>query len=134
MLLIFIKNIYYDIIKHFIKTKIITVLWRDLLIMDVFRFIQIFVVQGIFALVFLYLAYQILKRGRKRLNLYLSGFYLCITIGGFLNIIYANIFDSTTVYVLHFITYYFYSFSLVFLLIFELILSEPIKQITNKTQ
>jgi len=93
--------------------------------MDIARFIQIFVVQGLIALFFLFMAYIVLKRGRKRINLYLSSFYLSVTVGGILNIIYANIFNETVVFVLHFITYYLFCFSMVFLLIFVLILIKP---------
>ncbi len=102
--------------------------------MDIARFIQIYIIQGLFALFFIYMAYKILKRGKKGLNLYLSGFYLSITIGGILNIIYANIFDKTIVYTMHFTTYFLFCMSLVFLLIFVLIIIKPIKQITHKVQ
>ncbi len=102
--------------------------------MDIARFIQIYIIQGLFALFFLYMAYKILKRGKKGLNLYLSGFYLSTTIGGTLNIIYANIFDKSIVYIMHFTTFFLFCMSLVFLLIFVLIILKPIKQITPKIQ
>lgn len=102
--------------------------------MDFARFIQIYIVQGLFALFFLYMAYIVLKRGRKQLNLYLSSFYLSTTIGGVLNMIYANIFNETVVFVMHFVTYFMFCFSIAFLLIFVLILVKPIDQITRKFQ
>ncbi|MFX0022948.1 MAG: hypothetical protein ACFE9S_11540 [Candidatus Hermodarchaeota archaeon] len=102
--------------------------------MDVARFIQIYVVQGLFALFFLYMAYVVLRRGRKTLNIYLSSFYLSVTIGGIINIIYANIFVDTIVFVMHFLTYYLFCFSMIFLLIFVLILIKPAKTITPKFQ
>ena len=67
--------------------------------MDFARFVQIYLVQGGFALFFLYMAYIVLKRGKKHLHLYLSSFYLTTAIGGIINIIYANIFDATIVYI-----------------------------------
>ncbi|MFX0143924.1 MAG: hypothetical protein ACFE9C_07595 [Candidatus Hodarchaeota archaeon] len=102
--------------------------------MDIARFLQIYVVQGLFALFFLYMAYLVLKRGRKTLNLYLSCFYLSTTIGGILNMIYANIFNEPVVFIMHFLTYYLFCFSMIFLLIFVLILEKPAKMITFKYQ
>lgn len=102
--------------------------------MDFARFIQIYIVQGLFALFFLYMAYIVLKRGRKALNLYLSSFYLSVTIGGVINMIYANIFNETIVFILHFLTYFLFCFSMIFILNFVLILIKPAKQITLKIQ
>lgn len=102
--------------------------------MDIARFLQIYIIQGGFALFFLYMAYIVLKRGKKRANLYLSGFYLSNTIGAIINIIYANIFEETIVYILHFATYYFLCFSLAFLLIFILILLKPPSKINKRIQ
>ena len=102
--------------------------------MDFARFIQIFVVQGLFSLFFLFMTYKILKRGKKSINLYLSSFYLLVSIGGFINMIYANIFDESVVYIMHFITYYLFCISMGFLLIFVLILLKPFKQISLKIQ
>ena len=96
--------------------------------MDPARIIQIYVVQGLFALFFLYMAYLVLRRGRKTINLYISSFYLSTTIGGIVNMIYANIFDPTLVYVMHFITYFLFCYALVFLLLFVLILIFPPKK------
>ncbi len=102
--------------------------------MDFARFVQIYLVQGGFALFFLYMAYIVLKRGKKHLHLYLSGFYLTTAIGGIINIIYANIFDATIVYIMHFLTYYLFCFSMVFLLLFTLILIKPAEKIKIKFQ
>jgi len=102
--------------------------------MDIARFLQIYIIQGSFALFFLYMAYLVLKRGKKRANLYLSGFYLSTTIGVIINIIYANIFEETIVYILHFATYYVLCFSLAFLLIFVLILLKPHNKINKRIQ
>lgn len=102
--------------------------------MDLARFIQIYLVQGGFALFFLYMAYIVLKRGKKPLHLYLSSFYLSTTIGGIINMIYASILQETIVYIMHFLTYYLFCFSMVFLLIFNLILIKPAKKIKIKLQ
>ena len=102
--------------------------------MDFARIVQIYFVQGGVALFYLYMAYIVLKRGRKPLHIYLSSFYLSTTIGGIINMIYAIIFDPTIVFIMHFLTYYLFSFSMVFLLIFVLILIKPAKKIKFKLQ
>ncbi|MFX1523262.1 MAG: hypothetical protein ACFFCC_07160 [Promethearchaeota archaeon] len=102
--------------------------------MDVARFLQIYIIQGGFALFFLYMAIIVLKRGKKRSNLYLSGFYLSTAIGGVLNIVYANIFIENIVYILHFITYYIFCYSLVFILLFTLILLNPVDKFDRRIQ
>ncbi|MHA2008635.1 MAG: hypothetical protein ACXABO_19965 [Promethearchaeota archaeon] len=102
--------------------------------MDIARFLQIYVIQGGFGLAFLYMAYIVLKRGRKRSNVYLSSFYLSTAIGVIINIVYANIFDETVVYILHFITYYVLCYSVIFLLIFVVILLKPSDKFNNKQQ
>ncbi len=102
--------------------------------MDFARFVQIYIIQGLFALFFLYMAFRVLRRGTKRLNIYLSSFYISVTIGGIINMIYATIFDPTIVFIMHFITYYLFCFSMAFLLIFVLILIKPGKQIKFEIQ
>ena len=64
---------------------------------DLARFIQIFLVQGLVGFFFLYLAYRILKREAKGLSLILSCFYLSTTIGVVINIIYAFIYVEAIV-------------------------------------
>lgn len=102
--------------------------------MDIARFLQIYIIQGSFALFFLFMATIVLKRGRKKTNLYLSAFYLSSFIGGMINIIYANIFDKTMVYILYLITYYTLCFSMTFLLIFVTLLLKPPDLISKKVQ
>ena len=102
--------------------------------MDLARFLQIYVIQGSFAIFFFYMAIIVLKRGKKRTNLYLSSFYLLTAIGGLINIIYANLFVEDIVYILHFITYYVLCYSLIFLLIFTLILLKPVDKFNTKIQ
>ena len=109
--------------------------------MDLARFLQIFVIQGGFTIFFFYMAIIVLKRGKKRINLSLSGFYFFTAIGGLINIIYAiipiiyaNIFIGNIVYILHFITYYVLCYSLIFLLIFALIILKPVAKFNTKIQ
>jgi hypothetical protein len=102
--------------------------------MDFARIIQIYVIQGLFAIFFLFMSYKIIKRGKKRINLYLSSFYLFSGVGGILNMIYANLFEEVIVYALHFTTYYLLCFALVFVLVFVIILIKPTDRFSTKTQ
>jgi len=102
--------------------------------MDIARFIQVFLVQGLSGLFFLYITYRILKRESKGLNLILSGSYLSVAFGVIINMIYAFILVESVVYILHFLTYYLLCLSLIFLLIFVLIVDKSDKVITPKIQ
>ena len=100
--------------------------------MDIARFIQIFIVQGGIGLIYLLIAYKILKREKKGINFILSCFYICGGLGVIINIIYAFIINETIVLTLHFITYFVYCLSLVFLLLTVLILEKSLDVITRK--
>lgn len=102
--------------------------------MDIARFIQIFLVQGLAGLFYLVIAYKILKRERKGLNLILSSFYVCVSFAVILNVVYAFIFVEEVVYILHVTTYYLLCFPLVFLLVFVLILLKSEEVFTPKLQ
>ncbi|MBY9018745.1 MAG: hypothetical protein KGD66_07930 [Candidatus Lokiarchaeota archaeon] len=102
--------------------------------MDLSRFIQVFVVQGLVGLFYLFIGYKIIRRERREINVILSSFYFVVVIGVILNIIYVNVFNETVTLVLHFITYYLFCLSLIFLLISVLILLKSEKIITLKIQ
>ncbi len=102
--------------------------------MDLARFIQVFLVQGLVGLFYLFIGYKIIRRERRGINVILSSFYFVVVIGVILNIIYVNVFNETITLVLHFITYYLFCLSLIFLLIFVLILLKSDKIITLKIQ
>ena len=102
--------------------------------MDIARFIQVFMIQGLAGLFYLFIAYKILKRERKGLNLILSSFYICVAVAVILNVVYAFIFIEEIVYILHVITYYLLSFSLIFLLVFVLMLLKSEEVLTPKLQ
>ena len=107
--------------------------------LDAVRFIQIFIVQGFMSFLYFFMAYLILRRGTKRLNLNLTAFYLSIGIAGVINMIYApmQIFFGPShqiVYMLHFITYYLYCISLIFLLLFILIILKSDRVISLKVE
>jgi len=101
---------------------------------DIARFIQVFLVQGLAGLFYLFIAYKILKREKKGLNLILSSFYLCVGFGVSINFVYTFIFVEVVVYVLHILTINLLCFSLIFLFIFVLILYKSDKVITLKIQ
>ena len=89
--------------------------------MDLFRFIQIYIIQGIVFVYFLFLGYKIITRGKKRLNLILSAAYFVSSIGLFVNFIYAPLTEPTVVLILYYVaifcSFMFPGFILVFILI-----------------
>ena len=102
--------------------------------MDIARFIQIFLVQGLAGLFYLFIACKILKRETKGLNLILSSFYICVAFAVILNVVYAFIFVEEVVYILHITTYFLLCFPLIFLLVFVLILVKSEEVFTPKLQ
>ncbi len=102
--------------------------------LDATRAFTIYGAQGILFAFFLFLAYKILKRDRKRLNIIFSLFYLSVVAGLFINFIYAPIVDDTIVRILNFLTNFFIYFAVIFLVIFELILLKSEKVITFPKQ
>lgn len=89
------------------------------------RIIQVFIIflgGGIF---FLILAFLILKKGKNRTNITINGFFLFIFLGGLFNAIYALLTthsDEITVVTLHIITYIFFCYAQIFLLLSNLIM------------
>lgn len=87
---------------------------------------MIYVTQGFLLFFFTALAYQILKRKRKRLNLIFSSFFISIGIGAIFNMIYAPIpiqFELT-IKVLYFLSIFFIFFGPIFILIVNFIILE----------
>ena len=102
--------------------------------MDLSRFIQVFLVQGLSGLFYFFIGFKIIRRERKGINIILSSYYFLVAIGALINIIYVNIFDETLALALHFTTYYLFCLSLIFLFISVLILLKSDKIITFKKQ
>lgn len=98
------------------------------------RAFTIYGAQGILFAFLLFLAYKILKRDRKRLNIILSLFYLSVVIGLLVNFVYAPIVDDTIVRILNFFTNFFIYYAVIFLVVFELILLKSEKVITFPKQ
>jgi hypothetical protein len=98
------------------------------------RIITVYAAQGFMCLFFLFLAYKILKRDRKRLNLIFSGFYISPAIGFIINFIYAPLTDVSVVLMLNFLTNFFIFYAVIFIVVFNLILLKSEKAITSKKQ
>ncbi len=102
--------------------------------MDLTRFLQVYIVQGIVAVIFLVLAYKILSRDRKRLNLILSLAYIFTVTGIFINFIYAPLTIESVVIILYYLTLIFMFMFGAFLLVFVLMLIKSEKVITTSKQ
>lgn len=87
------------------------------------RFIIIFAL-GILALFFSIIAFQILRRKRQRFHIITSGFYISLSIGFVLNMVYAAISDNLAILILNFLTNFFIFFGVVFLFIVNNIILE----------
>ncbi len=110
------------------------VFYQTILGMGLTRFLQVYIVQGIVAVIFLFLAYKILNRDRKRLNLILSLGYISTAIGIFINFIYAPLTIESVVIVLYYMTMVFIFYLVAFLLVFVLMLIKSEKVITTYKQ
>lgn len=102
--------------------------------MSMTRIITIYGAQGFMCAFFLFLAFKILKRDRKRLNFIFSGFYISPAIGFIINFIYAPLTDGSVVLMLNFLTNFFIFYSIIFIVVFNLILLKSEKAITAKKQ
>ncbi|TFF93898.1 MAG: hypothetical protein EU544_05235 [Promethearchaeota archaeon] len=102
--------------------------------LTVSRIIQVYLVQGVVGIFFLYLAYLILRRDKKRLNVIFSGFYITGALAVILNFIYAPLTNETIVLWLNFFTNFMFAYAGIFLVVFNLILLKSEKIIDSKKQ
>lgn len=102
--------------------------------MSMTRIITVYAAQGFMCLFFLFLAFRILKRDRKRLNIIFSGFYISPAIGFIINFIYAPLTVGSVVLMLNFLTNFFIFYSSIFIVVFNLILLKSEKAITTRKQ
>ncbi|MFX1523261.1 MAG: hypothetical protein ACFFCC_07155 [Promethearchaeota archaeon] len=98
------------------------------------RIITIYVAQMLVCLWFAYLAYRILKRDRKRLNIIFAGFYLSGVIGNIFNFIYGPIPYIGAVLVLNYLTNFGIFYAPIFLVVFDLMLLKSEKVINTTKQ
>jgi len=99
-----------------------------------FRILQVFVIQLFLGIFFLYIAYLILKRDKKRLNVILSAMFIFVFIGVLFNVIYAFLEDVFIIGILTRITVFFLFAAAVFPVVFNLILLKSEKIIDSKKQ
>lgn len=102
--------------------------------MSITRFITVYIAQGIMCFYFVYLAYKLLKRDRKRLNLIFTAFYITNVISLCINFIYAPITDENIVLIMHSLTTFFAFYSPIFILLFVLMVLKPEKVINPNKQ
>ena len=98
------------------------------------RVLTIYVAQGLACIFFIFIAYKILKRDRKRLNLLFSGTYISAAIGLIINMIYGPIANEDVVLFLNYLTNFGIFYSPIFLVVFDLILLKSEKVITTLKQ
>ena len=102
--------------------------------MTITRILTVYVVQGFLCIFFLYIAYRIIQRGKKRINLVFSAFYFTEGIGLIINFIYAPIEITDTVIFFNFLTNFCVLFGIVLLFLFVLILLKSEKVINTTKQ
>lgn len=98
------------------------------------RVLTIYGAQGLACVFLMFIAYKILKRDRKRLNLIFSGTYISAAIGLIINMIYGPIADEKAVLILNYLTNFGIFYSPIFLVVFDLILLKSEKVITTLKQ
>jgi MFS family permease len=99
-----------------------------------FRIIQIYVFQLGMGIFFLFIAFLILKRDKKRLNVLLSSLFIFVFIGVLLNVIYAPLTNIPLITVLSYLTVFFLFGCTIFPVVFNLIVLKSEKIITSKRQ
>ncbi len=83
-------------------------------------FLTVYVVQGIVFVLFIIIAYKILKRSKKQINVMLSSFFISAAIGLAINFIYVVLIDEQIVLILYYLTLFFIFLAPIFFLIFNL--------------
>lgn len=127
------KTNYYNIFIQFnIEAKSFTMFVQN---SDLLRFITIYIVQlGVGGILFILFAALVLLRSRKELNQIFSLFFISIAISTFFNVIYASLRINWLVKILHILTYYFFCWAMVFLLLFNLMVLKSEVVIHRKKQ
>lgn len=102
--------------------------------MPLSRIIQVYIFQLGMGIFLLFMGILILRRDRKRINLYLSSFFIFLFIGALLNVIYAPITIIPITLVLAYLCLYILYFAPVLLLLFNLIIYKSEKIFNNTKQ
>ena len=102
--------------------------------MDLTRFIQIYIIQGMVCVYCLIIALKILIRNKKRLNIILSAGYFSCGTGFIINFIYPQLTEPLIVLYLYYTTMFFIFIFPVFSLVFVLMLYKSEKVFTRNKQ
>ena len=89
---------------------------------DLGRFLGIYISQTALSIIFLYIAYKILKRNRNRLTIILSGFYLSEAFAFIINAILVPLRINPAVSILYFAVIFLVLFGQIFLVLFNFFL------------
>jgi len=98
------------------------------------RFFAVVIAQSLACVIFLFIAFNILKRNRKRIGITASGLYLSLAIGLILNLIYFSLKINPLVHILYSTTIFLWLFGIIFLLQFNFILKRSEKVFTITKQ
>ncbi len=101
---------------------------------DISRFIQVFIGEGIALAFCIFLSYKILRKDRTRKKKAFAEFYLLVSIGLILNVIYVALTNYYIVMVLNFICMYFIFFAPISLVNFCLMLFYDEEKYDSKKQ
>jgi len=88
---------------------------------DLSRFIQVFIGEGIVLAFCIFFSYKILRKDRTRMKIAFSEFYIFISIGLILNVIYIALSDQFIVKILNFLTNFCIFLAAIFLVNFCLL-------------
>ena len=93
---------------------------------EISRFIIVYVIQGVVAIYFSIMAFQIIRRRRQRLNIIFGTFFISVCIGNILNMIYARmpLNLEPLIKILHFLTLFFLFFAIILIPIVNMIILE----------
>lgn len=87
-------------------------------VIELFRYLNIFILQTLYSAFLFYLAYRILKRNLNRITINLSLFYFSSGLGLFLSIIFILISNTALGIIIYYLAAYFITFGPIFLVVF----------------
>ena len=87
-------------------------------VVELFRYLNVFILQTFYSIFLFYLAYKILKRNLNRATINLSLFYFSSGLGLFLSILFILISNTSIGNLIYYIAAYFITFGPIFLVIF----------------
>ncbi|MFX1441828.1 MAG: hypothetical protein ACFFHV_00310 [Promethearchaeota archaeon] len=106
-------------------------------VLDLARFLLNFIVFAFYGIVFIFLAYRVIKRNRTRISFIITGFYLSCGTGVIVDLVYIIItplIEDLILLFLYFITVFLLSMSLCFLNLFVMMLYKSERIFTTQIQ